>query len=43
LRGHIASSKPRSFRRAELEEALKPILNQQIRFENRMDRKERAA
>ena len=43
LRGLIASEKKRSLRRAELEAALKPILNDQIDWERRQDKKGRAA
>lgn len=43
LRGLIASEKKRSQRRAELEAALKPIVNDQIDWERRQDRKASAA
>lgn len=43
LRGLIASEKKRSQRRAELEAALKPILNDQIDWERRQDKKASAA
>lgn len=43
LRGLIACEKKRSFRRAELEAALKPIVNQELEFEVRQEKKERAA
>jgi len=42
LRGLIALEKKRSFRRAELEAALKPIVNEQFKSENRLDRKKAA-
>lgn len=40
LRGLIASEKPRSMRKAELEAALKPILNDQIDWERRQDKRQ---
>jgi hypothetical protein len=43
LRGLIACEKKRSQRRAELEAALKLIVNEQIKWERRQDKKERAA
>jgi hypothetical protein len=39
LRGLISCEKKRSFRRAELEAALKPIVNQQIRREVRDEKR----
>lgn len=39
LRGLIASEPKRSIRRRELEEALKPLLNAQIDWERRDDRR----
>ncbi len=43
LRGLIASERKRSMRRAEMEAALKQIVNEQIRVEVRADKKGRAA
>lgn len=43
LRGLIASEKKRSMRRVELEAALKPIINDQIDWERRQDKKEMVA
>jgi hypothetical protein len=43
LRGLIAAEKKRSQRRAELEAALKPIVNDQIDWERRQDKREKAA
>lgn len=43
LRALIAGEKKRSLRRAELEATLKPILNDQIDWERRQEKKGRAA
>ena len=43
LRGLISSEKKRSQRKAELEAALKPIVNDQLEWERRQSQKGRAA